>query len=127
MQFKILRTEAIIYVFMILLLVNCKGRSDSENQITITIHAIDKNTQERRINVFDTVVVSKEGFGFLKKTFNKVGEYRTDSMGSVRIKIDSTKIFTVFVSGLNVYGSDMYFPGNLKNEQEVNIEVEDHR
>jgi hypothetical protein len=102
---------------------NCKGKSDLENQITITINSIDKETKQRRINKFDTVVVRKEGIGYLTKTFDKVGEYVTDSTGSVKIKIDSSKICDISVSGLNVLGGDMYYPGYLKDGQEVNIEV----
>jgi len=109
--------------FLSLLIVNCKGKSDLENQITITINSIDKKTKQRRINMFDTVVVRKEGIGYLKKTFDKVGEYVTDSTGSVKIKIDSSKICDISVSGLNVLGGDMYYPGYLKDGQEVNIEV----
>lgn len=46
-----------------------------------------------------------------------------DSMGSVKIKIDTTKIYDISVSGLNVLGGDMYYPGHLKDGQEVNIVV----
>jgi hypothetical protein len=111
------------FSFLSLLLLNCKGKSDLENQITITIISIDKNTNQRRINMFDNVVVRKEGIGYLKKTFDKVGEYVTDSTGSVKIKIDSSKIYDFSVSGLNVLGGDMYYPGYLKDGQEVHIEV----
>ena len=102
---------------------NCKEKSDLENQITITINSIDKETKKRRVNLFDTVVVRKEGIGLLKKTFDKVGEYVTDSTGSVKVKIDSSKIFDISISGLNVLGSDVYYPGYLKDGQEVNVEV----
>ena len=124
MQSKILKTETIIFVyFLILLFMNCKEKSDLENQITITINSIDKETKKRRVNLFDTVVVRKEGIGLLKKTFDKVGEYVTDSTGSVKVKIDSSKIFDISISGLNVLGSDVYYPGYLKDGQEVNVEV----
>ncbi|OCB75401.1 hypothetical protein [Flavobacterium crassostreae] len=98
-------------------------KDDSKNQITITINSVDKETKQRRVNKFDTVVVRKEGIGYLMKTFDKVGQYVTDSTGSVKIRIDSSKICDISVSGLNVLGGDMYNPGYLKDGQEVNIEV----
>lgn len=102
---------------------NCIGKSDLENQIIITVNSIDKKSKKPRVNLFDTVVVRKEGIGLLKKTFVKYGEYVTDSSGSVKIKIDSSKIYDISISGLNVLGGDIYYPGNLKNCQEINIEV----
>ena len=77
--------------------------------------------------MFDTVEVRKEGFGWLMKTFNVVGVYRTDSTGSVKIKIDSTKIIEISVKGLHELGGDMYYPGYLKNNQEVDIEVRSYK
>ena len=124
MQSIITKIELIIcYSLVLILFVNCKKVSDFENQITITINSIDKKTKQRRINMFDNVVVRKEGIGFLKKTFNKVGEYVTDAKGSVKIQIDASKICDISVSGLNVLGGDMFYPGNLNDGQEINIEV----
>lgn len=124
MQLKILKRSIVFCISLVAILnLNCKGKSDLENQITITINSIDKETKQRRINKFDTVVVRKEGIGYLTKTFGKSGGYVTDSTGSVKIKIDSSKICEISVSGLNVLGGDMYYPGYLKDGQEVNIEV----
>jgi hypothetical protein len=124
MQSKILKMSIVLCVSLVAILnSNCKGKSDLEGQITITINSIDKETKQRRINKFDTVVVRKEGIGYLTKTFDKIGEYVTDSTGSVKIKIDSSKICDISVSGLNVLGGDMYYPGYLKDGQEVNIGV----
>jgi hypothetical protein len=101
MQSKILKMSIVLCVSLVAILnSNCKGKSDLEGQITITINSIDKETKQRRINKFDTVVVRKEGIGYLTKTFDKIGEYVTDSTGS-----------------------DMYYPGYLKDGQEVNIGV----
>ncbi|TDD99956.1 hypothetical protein [Flavobacterium sandaracinum] len=100
-----------------------KIEEEKENQITITINSVDKETKQRRVNKFDTVIVRKEGIGYLMKTFDKVGQYVTDPTGSVKIKIDSSKICDISVSGLNVLGGDMYNPGYLKDGQEINIEV----
>jgi hypothetical protein len=105
------------------LISNCNSKSDLKDKITITINSIDKETKQRRVNMFDTVIVRRESIGYLKKTFDKVGEYVTDSTGSIKIKIDSSKVYDISVSGLNVLGGDMYYPESLKNGQEVNIEV----
>lgn len=124
MQSKILKMGIVLCVSLVAILnLNCKGKGDLEDQITITINSIDKETKQRRINKFDTVVVRKEGIGYLTKAFDKIGEYVTDSTGSVKIKIDYSKICDISVSGLNVLGGDMYYPGYLKDGQEVNIEV----
>jgi hypothetical protein len=124
MQSRILKLEIVVFASLLSLLIsNCNMKDDSKNQITITINSVDKETKQRRVNKFDTVVVRKEGIGYLMKTFDKVGQYVTDSTGSVKIRIDSSKICDISVSGLNVLGGDMYNPGYLKDGQEVNIEV----
>lgn len=124
MQSRILKLEIVVFASLLSLLIsNCNMKDDSKNQITITINSVDKETKQRRVNKFDTVVVRKEGIGYLMKTFDKVGQYVTDSTGSVKIRIDSSKIYDISVSGLNVLGGDMYNPGYLKDDQEVNIEV----
>ncbi|REC48047.1 hypothetical protein DRF67_09155 [Chryseobacterium pennipullorum] len=111
-----------VFLFLFLIL-SCSKRDDSKNQITIKITSIDSKTKQHRINKHDTIVIRKEGVGYLMKTFNKVGEYITDSTGSATIKIDSTKIYDISVLGTDVLGGDLYYPGHLKEGQEVNIEV----
>lgn len=124
MQSKTLKTKIMVCISILALSISsCTKKTNLENQITIKINSIDGKTKQRRINVFDTVVVRKEGIGYLMKTFDKVGEYITDSNGSLEVKIDSSKIYDISVSGLNVLGGDMYYPGHLKDGQEVNIEV----
>ena len=105
------------------LLTSCNKKSELDNQITITINSVDKNTKKRRINLFDTIEVRKENFGFLKKNFTVDKQYVTDSMGAIKIKLDKSKIYEVSVLGLNKRGGDMYYPGFLKDGQELNIEV----
>jgi len=128
MQVNIHKVGAIIFgLFFTLLIVSCKGKGDLDNQITIKINSIDEKSKQKRINMFDTVEVRKEGFGWLMKTFNVVGVYITDSTGSVKIKIDSTKISEIHVLGLHELGIDMYYPGDLKNNQQVDIEVRSYK
>lgn len=124
MQPNTLNTKILLYISVLFFLISsCKKGNDLENQITIKINSIDRETKQRRVNFFDTVEVRKEGFGFIKKTFPVEKIYIMDSMGSVKIKIDTTKIYDISVFGLGVLGGDMYFPGHLKEGQEVSIEV----
>ena len=115
-------------VFMLALSIsNCTKKTDLENQINVKINSIDGETKKRRVGAFDTVEVRMEGIGYLMKTFSKVGEYVTDSTGSVKIKVDCTKGYRFMVSGSNVYGSESFAKAftneKLKDCQELNIEV----
>lgn len=124
MQSNILNTKIVVYISILFFLISsCKNENDLKNQITIKINSIDSKTKQRRVNFFDTVEVRKEGFGFIKKTFPVEKIYIMDSMGSVKIKIDSTKLYKIFVLGIKAFGPEMYYPGHLKDGQEVNIEV----
>jgi hypothetical protein len=106
-----------------LLLLSCDKKTDLEKQITIKVNSVDKETKQPRVNMFDTVIIKEEGNGYLTKAFYKVGEYTTDPAGVVKIKIDPSRINDISVSGLNIYGGDMYYPGHLKDGQEINLEV----
>ena len=106
-----------------LLLLSCDKKTDLENQIIIKVNSVDQQTKQPRVNMFDTVIIKEEGNGYLTKTFSKVGEYTTDSTGVVKVKIDPSRICDISVSGLNIYGGDMYYPGHLKDGQVINIEV----
>jgi hypothetical protein len=124
MQSKIHKFQVVIYFCSLLFLsIKCNEKTNLEKYISITINSIDKKTKQRRINLFDLVTIRKEEFGLFKKTFKKVGEYVMDSSGSVRIKIDPNKICDISVTGSNVLGGDMFYPGYLKDGQVVNIEV----
>jgi hypothetical protein len=124
MQSRIIKLKIFVFASLLSLFIsNCNMKDDLKNQITITVNSVDKETKQRRVNKFDTVIVRKEGIGYLMKTFDKFGQYVTDSTGSVKIKIDSSKISDISVSGLNVLGGDTYNPGYLKDGQEINIEV----
>lgn len=108
---------------LLLIITNCNRKSDIENQITIKIYSIDKESNQRRVDAFDTVDISKESSWYFLKSFPTERKYITDSTGLVKIKIDSTKIYNIIVSGVNVLGGEIYYPGFLKDGQEVNIEV----
>ena len=124
MQPHIRKIKLILFISILLLLItNCNKKSEVEGQITIKINSIDEESKKQRANMFDTLEVSKERPGLISKRFPIERKYITDSTGSVKIKIDPTKIYDFSVSGLNVLGGVMYYPGFLKDGQEVNIEV----
>ncbi|RYJ37387.1 hypothetical protein NU08_3558 [Flavobacterium anhuiense] len=74
-----------------MLILNCKKKSDLENQITVKIKAIDSKTKQYRVNASDTTEIRMVKPGYLKKKFVTVGEYITDSTGSVKVRLDSTE------------------------------------
>jgi hypothetical protein len=124
MQLNIRKTKIVVCISVLALLIsNCNRKTDSENQITIKINSIDSKTKQRRVSFFDTIEVRKERFGYLTKTFPVEKKYVMDSKGSVKIKIDTTKLYKIFVLGFKAFGSEMYYPGHLKDGQEINIEV----
>ncbi|RMZ59392.1 hypothetical protein D1632_07045 [Chryseobacterium nematophagum] len=118
----------IIVGFVIFFIIfGCTKKNDLENQITIKINTIDSKTKQPRINTFDTIDVRKEKRGYLTKTYAKVGEYITDSMGSVKIKIDYNEGYKFLLKKKGFYGSESfaepYTNEKLKDGQEVNIDV----
>ncbi|CAD0003393.1 hypothetical protein [Flavobacterium chungangense] len=128
MQSNILKRKIVLYILMMFFLIlSCNKKNNLENQITIKINSIDSETRKSRVNIFDTIEVSVQENGYLMKSFNKVGEYVTDSSGSIKIKIDSTKGYKFMLHGHNIYGSanfsEAFTKEKLKNGQEVNIEV----
>ena len=113
MQSKTLKIKNAIFFFLIVILIsNCKGKSDSENQITIKINLIDSKTKQPRINAFDTIEVRKEGLGYLMKTFDKINECITDTSGSLKIKIDKSEKYMFLLKRRNYFGSET-FDGEL--------------
>ena len=129
MQSNIRKTKIVVCISVIALLIsNCKRKTDSENQFTITINLVDNETKQRRINTFDTIEVRKEKIGWnLMRAYPKVGEYITDSMGSVKIKIDSTCGYRFMLNRRGYYGSESFAEPftkeKLKDGQKVNIEA----
>jgi len=124
MQSKTLKIKNAIFFFLIVILIsNCKGKSDSENQITIKINLIDSKTKQPRINAFDTIEVRKEGLGYLMKTFDKINECITDTSGSLKIKIDKSEKYMFLLKRRNYFGSETFDGELLKDGQKVNIEV----
>lgn len=124
MQSKILKMSIVLCVLLVAMLISsCKGKSDLENQITIIINSIDNKTKQNRVNMFDTIDVRIAEFGIPTRKYVKVAEYITDSTGSVRVKLDKNEEYHFILGGKNIYGSTEFSKGELKDGQEVNIEV----
>jgi len=127
MQSHILISKIIVCISTLFLIAGCNEKKDSENQITITVRSVDSKTKNPRINMFDTIVIRKEGIGYLTKTYTKVGEYITDSTGSVKIKVDRNEGYIFLLSRMGVYGSENFAEAftkeKLKDGQIVNIKA----
>ena len=128
MQSIIVNTKQIIFVFAVVFLnLGCARKPNLKNQITIKIISIDSETKQARVNKFDTIDVRMRAFGYFIQSFEKIGEYVTDSTGSVEIKLDSTEEYRFILDGSNIHGSaaftEAFSKERLKDGQEVNIEV----
>jgi hypothetical protein len=108
------------------ILSNCDRKSEL-NQITVKLNSIDEVTKKPRVNKFDTIEVRVESFGFPKKRFKKIAEYTTNSSGSVKIKIDPTEKYLLFLGAPFIYGSEYIIGEKFINGQELNIEAIDLR
>lgn len=115
-------SKIITLVFFCQLLISCNGKNfDLKNQITISVKVIDSYTKQPRIN--DTVTVRQAKWG-IPKRYIKVGEYITNSLGVVTVKISKKNRYSFETDGPNyAFGSDEYGEGELKNNQQIVIEV----
>lgn len=124
MQSNIFKMRVIICISLVTLLSSsCTKKTSVENQITIKINSIDSKTKRNRINAFDTIDVRIAEFGFPMRKYVKEAEYVTDSTGSVKVKLDQNKEYHFILGGKNIYGAVEFSEGELKDAQEVNIEV----
>lgn len=127
MQLNTLKTKFAVSIFVICILTSCNKKSNLDNQITIKVTSTDNKTKQPRINAYDTIDVRIEENGYLTKSYKKVGEYVTDSTGSVTIKIDHTKGYKFLLRKKGFYGSESFgkpfSKEKLKDGQEVNIEA----
>lgn len=116
--------KTVLLISLVAMLIsNCKGKSDLENQVTITINSIDSKTKQYRINKLDTIEIRMVKFGYLKKRFVTIGEYITDSTGSVKVKLDPNEEYHISLYGTNVFGWANFNENDLKDGQEVIIEA----
>jgi len=115
-------SKLITIVIFCLLLLGCNSKnSDLKNQITISVKVIDSYTKQPRVN--DTVTVRQAKWG-IPRRYVKVGEYITNSLGIVTLKISKKNRYSFETDGPNyAFGSDEYGEGELKNNQQIIIEV----
>jgi len=122
---KIKRTS--FAIILLVLFASCNKKNDFENQITITIISVDKESKQRRVNKFDTIEVRKKKLAIFTHRYVKVEEYVTNAEGLIKIKVDSTQEYSFLIRGPFLYGSanfaEAYTKERLKDGQVVNIEV----
>lgn len=124
MQLNILKTKRVLCISLVIMLISsCTKKTALESQITIKINSIDSDTGQPRINKFDTIEVRIAEFGIPMRKYVKVADYVTDYKGSVITKLDSNKEYHFILRGPYVYGAKEFSERELKNNQEINIEV----
>jgi hypothetical protein len=102
-------------------LLSCNNSSDLKNQITITVKVIDSETKQPRAN--DTVTIRQAKWG-IPRRYVEVGQYVTDSLGRVTLRINKVNRYSFETDGPNfAFGSDEYGEGELKNNQQIVIKV----
>lgn len=117
---KVTVKKAVLLVSLLFLLIGCSN-STKENEIKVTIKVIDSYTKQPRVN--DTVTVRQAKWG-IPRRYVKVGEYITNSLGIVTLKINKKNRYSFETDGPNyAFGSDEYGEGKLKNNQQIVIKV----
>lgn len=118
-MYKIIST-----LFLISLVFSNCSNPDGElkNKISITVKVVDSETNQPRMN--DNITVRQGTWGIPVRRYVKVGKYRTDSLGQVRIDLNKQERYSFEVDGPRfAFGSDEYAKGELKNNQMVVIPV----
>ncbi|SEW48321.1 hypothetical protein SAMN05421841_3792 [Chryseobacterium wanjuense] len=114
-------SKLITLVFFCLFLIGCNNY-DKKNEITISVKVVDSYTKHPRIN--DTVTVRQAKWNIPLRKYVEIGQYVTDSLGMVTLKINKEKRYSFETDGPNfAFGSDEYGEGELKNNQIIVIKV----
>ncbi len=114
-------SKLITFIFFCLFLLRCNNY-DKKNEITISIKVIDSYTKQPRIN--DTVTVRQAKWNIPLRKYVEIGQYVTDSLGMVTLKINKENRYSFETDGPNfAFGSDEYGEGELKNNQMIVIKV----
>lgn len=112
--------KIIIYIFFCFLLIGCSS-SENNDQIKVTVKVIDSETRQPRVN--DTVTIRQAKWG-IPRRYVEVGQYVTDSLGSITLRINKVNRYSFETDGPNfAFGSDEYGEGELKNNQQIVIKV----
>ncbi|WP_223608901.1 hypothetical protein [Chryseobacterium sp. OSA05B] len=113
--------KVIMQMLFCWLLIGCSN-STKENEIKVTIKVVDSYTQKPRVN--DRVEVRMGSWGFPTRKYVEVGQYFTDSLGTVSMNLDKRERYSFMTFGpQHAFGSDEYAKGDLKDQQQVVIEV----
>lgn len=112
--------KMLISLFFCFLLSGCNTSENS--QIKVSIKVVDSYTKKPRINDRVEVLIGK--WGFPTRQYEQVGEYFTDSSEVVKLNLSKDERYSFMTFGANhAFGSDEYKKGELKNNQQVVIEV----
>ena len=124
MQSKIINYSLFLYVLIVVFFSKgCTKKTDLENQITIKINSIDSETKKPRVNTFDTIHVRIAKFGFPMRKYVKIRQLVTDSNGSIIAKFYKNEEYHFIIGGKLIYGATEIYEKDLKDYQEVDIEV----
>lgn len=116
-----MKVRIIMLIFFFMLLIGCNN-STKENEIQVTIKVVDSYTQKPRVN--DRVEVRMGAWGFPTRRYVEVGQYFTDSLGTVSMNLDKNERYSFMTFGpQHAFGSDEYKKGELKDQQQVVIKV----
>ncbi|MCT2563103.1 hypothetical protein [Chryseobacterium herbae] len=118
---KVAVKKTVLLVSVLFLLIGCSN-STKENEIKVTIKVVDSYTQKPRVN--DRVEVRMGAWGFPTRRYVEVGQYFTDSLGTVSMTLDKKERYSFMTFGPQyAFGSDEYKKGELKDQQQVVIKV----
>lgn len=106
--------------FMVLF--SCSNKNVENNEINITVKVIDSYSKKPRVG--DFVILKQIKWGFPMRKSSKINEKKTDTLGEVRFKIDKAKAYIIWAKGENnAFGSTEFKEGELKDNQQIIIEV----
>lgn len=113
-----------LFFLNFIILFSCNNQhTNTLNNITVLVKVIDSETKQPRTgDRVDVRKIKKPLFSMWQ--FVKIGEYITDDKGQVKIVINNKKGYRISSFGLNhAFGSVEFTEGELKNNQEIIIEV----
>lgn len=111
--------KVIIKIFLCLIMIGCSNKRLM--QINITVKVVDSETNLPRIH--DTITIRQARWG-IPRRYIQVGEYVTDSIGVVALKLNKNNRYSFEVNGSNnTFGSDEYGENELSNNQQIIIRV----
>jgi len=108
----------ILTLILSFLFLSCK----KENQIIVTLKSVENKTRQPRINTFDKIEIRKAKFGFIKG-YEIVGEFKTDSLGYLKVKLEKNEEYWAILKCKNMNGWAFFDKNWLNKSQEIIIEA----